>query len=152
MTRCSALILIGFGLGLAACALDPNGSYVGLIERPEDAAVLASGITAFVSAKLPAASSTVVLDATPADQSSNALTPALAESLRRAGFAIADSGQTGPNATHHLQYVVTPLDTGSLVRLLLDDRTSATRLFVRNTSGELQPGGPFTVTQADASS
>lgn len=152
MTRYSAIILIGVGLGLAACALDPNGSYVRFIGRPEDAAVLASGITAFVSAKLPAASSTLVLDATPAEQSSNALTPALAESLRRAGFAVADSAQTAPTVAHHLQYVVTPLDTGSLVRLLLDDRMSATRLFVRNTSGELQPGGPFTVTQADAPS
>lgn len=152
MTSPAAIFAIGLGLGLSACAFDPSGSYVAQIERPEDAAVLASGITTFVSAKLPAASTTIVLDATPTDQTGNSLTPALAEALRRAGFAVADPTQTMSSSGHHLKYLVTPLDSGSLVRLVLDDRTAASRFFGRNTSGELQAGGPFTVTQADASS
>ena len=152
MTSRMATLVIGLGLDLSACALDPSGSYVAQIERPGDAAILASGIATFVAAKLPAASTTIVLDATPADQTGNGLTPALAEALRRAGFGVADSTQAMSSTGHHLKYLVTPLDSGSLVRLVLDDRTAASRFFARNTSGELQAGGPFTVTQADASS
>jgi hypothetical protein len=152
MTSCPTTLAIGLALCLSACALDPNGSYVAQIERPEDAAILASGITTFVAAKLPAASTAIVLDATPADQAGNGLTPALAEALRRAGFAVADPTQAMSGIGHHLKYLVTPLDSGSLVRLVLDDRTAASRFFARSPSGELQAGGPFTVTQADASS
>ena len=64
---------------------------------------------------LPAASSTVVLDPTPSDQAGNALTPAFVAALRDRGFAVADDGQAGTPGTHHIRYLVTPLDNGDLV-------------------------------------
>jgi hypothetical protein len=106
----------------------------------------------FVSTQLPAASSTIALDPTPADQASNALTPAFTAALRRRGFAVADDRQAAAPAAHHLRYWVTPLDNGDVVRLSIDDRTEASRFFVRNTQGGLQAGGPFMVRQkAEAS-
>jgi hypothetical protein len=39
------------------------------------------------------------------------------------------------------------LDNGDLVRVWIDDRAQASRLFVRNTAGGLQAGGPFMVRQ-----
>ena len=134
---------------LSGCAFGPNGSYVAPLQQPADANVLASGIAGFVAMRLPAASSTLVLDATPSDQASNSLTPALAAALRRRGFAIAEDGQPVPADAHRLRYLVTPLDNGDLVRLTLDGAVEGSRFFVRNTAGGLQAGGPFTVTQAE---
>jgi hypothetical protein len=104
----------------------------------------------FVSARLPVASSTIVLDPTPSDQSGNALTAAFASALRRSGFAVAEDGQPVPAGAHHIRYLVTPLDNGDLARLTIDASTEGSRFFVRNTAGGLQAGGPLTVTQAEA--
>jgi hypothetical protein len=92
----------------------------------------------------------VLLDPTPSDQARNALTPSLASALRRHGFAVAEDGQTVPSGAHRLRYLVTPLDNGDLMRLTLDGATEGSRFFVRNSAGGLQSGGPFTVTQAEA--
>ena len=75
------------------------------------------------------------------------LTPAFTAALPRRGFAIAENGQTATPTTHRLRYWVTPLDNGDLVRLSIDDRTEASRFFVRNSRGGLQAGGPFMVRQ-----
>ena len=75
---------------LASCAIGPDNSYVGELSAPGDARILAAGMAEFVSTQLPAASSTIALDPTPADQASNALTPAFTAALRRRGFAVAD--------------------------------------------------------------
>jgi len=134
---------------LTGCSFGPNSSYVAQLQQPTDAQVLAKGIAAFVAMRLPAASSTVALDPTPSDQARNSLTPALASALRRRGFAVAENGQPVAASTHHLRYLVTPLDNGDLVRLTLDGATEGSRFFVRNSAGGLQSGGPFTVTQAE---
>lgn len=137
---------------LASCAIGPDSSYVGELAAPGDARILAGGMVEFVSTQLPAASSTIALDPTPADQASNALTPAFTAALRRRGFAVADDRQAATLAAHHLRYWVTPVDNGDVVRLSIDDRTEASRFFVRNTQGGLQAGGPFMVRQrAEAS-
>jgi hypothetical protein len=135
---------------LTGCALGPDSSYVAQLQQPADADILAGGIVAFVAMRLPAASSTVVLDPTPTGQAGNAVSPTLAAALRRRGFAVAEDGQAVPAGAHHLRYLVTSLDNGDLVRLTLDDATEGARFFVRNTAGGLQPGGPFTVTQVEA--
>jgi hypothetical protein len=132
---------------LAACALGPGGSYVSQVDTPADAQVLATGMVVFVAAQLPAASSTVVLDPTPSDQAGNALTPAFVAALRERGFAVADEGQASASGTHHIRYLVTALDNGDLVRLSIDDGAQASRVFVRNSAGGLQAGGPFMVRQ-----
>jgi len=138
-------------LGLAGCAsVGPSTSYVLPLSSPADAQVLASGISSFLTTQLPAASTTLVLDPTPSDQASNALTPILASDLRQQGFAVADDAPAA--GSHTLRYWVTPFDTsGELVRLLIDGRREASRFFVRNTGGGLQSGGPFTVMQMEAS-
>jgi hypothetical protein len=65
---------------------------------------------------------------------------------------VADDRQAVTPATHHLRYWVTPVDNGDVVRLSIDDRTEASRFFIRNTQGGLQAGGPFMVRQrAEAS-
>jgi len=136
--------------GLAACAAGSDTSYVGSLSAPTDATVIAAGVGAFMRTQLPAASSTIVLDPTPSDQAGNALTPVLANSLRRQGFAVAQD--TAPAGAHTLRYWVTPLDaSGELVRLMIDGRKEASQFFVRSTAGTLQSGGPFTVGQMEAS-
>ena len=135
---------------VAACAVGPDTSYVSSLSAPTDATVIAAGIGAFMRTQLPAAATTLVLDPTPSDQASNALTPVLADNLRQQGFAVSESD--APAGAHSLRYWVTPLDaSGELVRLMIDGRKEASRFFVRNTAGNLQAGGPFTVMQAEAS-
>lgn len=148
MTRVlgSALSLAAV-FSLAACALGPGNSYVGQIDGPADAQVLAASMIEFVAARLPGASSTVVLDPTPSDQAGNALTAAFVAALRDRGFAMADDRQAGTPGAHHIRYLVTPLDNGDLVRVSIDNGAEASRFFVRNSAGGLQAGGPFTVRQ-----
>jgi hypothetical protein len=135
---------------LAACGVGANTSYVVSLASPADADVVAAGIGAFVRTQLPAASTTLVLDPTPTAQADNILTPALAEALRKQGFAVAEG--LAPAGSHTLRYWVAPLDgSGELVRLLIDGRKEAARWFVRDTGGMLQTGGPFTVMQLEAS-
>lgn len=148
MNRCGNLspALLAMSV-LAACALDPGSSYVGRLDTPADAQMLAAGMVDFVAAQLPAASSTVVLDPTPTDQAGNALTPAFAAALRDRGFAVADTMQVDAPSVHQIRYLVTPLDNGELVRVSIDGSAEASRFFVRNTAGDLQAGGPFTIRQ-----
>jgi hypothetical protein len=109
--------------------------------------VLAAGMVVFVAAQLPAASSTVVPNPTPADQAGNALTPAFVAAPRDRGFAVADEGQPGMAGTHHIRDLVTPLDNADLVRVSIDDAVQASRFFACNTAGGLQAGSPFMVRQ-----
>ena len=94
---------------LISCAIGPDSSYVGELSAPGDAQIWQLEL---VSTQLPAGSSTIALDPTPADQAGNALTPAFAAALRRRGFAIEDSGQAATPTRHRLRYWVTPLDNG----------------------------------------
>ncbi|HUZ64818.1 MAG TPA: hypothetical protein VMU82_14030 [Acetobacteraceae bacterium] len=150
MMRPSRIALPCLTALLAGCALGPNASYVARLQSPSDVSVLADGMAAFVAARLPAASSTVVLDPTPSDQARNSLTPALVAALRSRGFAVAQDGQAVPGGVHHLRYLVTPLGDGDLVRMTLDNAIKGSRFFVRNLAGGLQSGGPLMVTEAEA--
>jgi hypothetical protein len=142
--------LLGLAVALAACTI--GGSYVGGVSGPADAQVLAYGMAEFVAQELPAASTTLALDPTPASQADNTVTPAFAAALRSQGFAIAGENEAGVRGGHRLRYWVTPLDGGELVRIAIDDRTQGSRFFVRNTAGGLQAGGPFLVRQEGAQS
>lgn len=150
MTPGFRLLPLATACALSACAVGPDTSYVTSLSAPTDAAVIAAGIGSFMRTQLPAASTTVVLDPTPTEQASNALTPVLADSLRQQGFAVALGA--APAGSHTLRYWVTPLDaSGELVRLMIDGHKGASQFFVRNTAGNLQTGGPFTVAQMGAS-
>ena len=145
MSRAWRLPLAGLAvITLGACVAGPNSSYVGPIDAPADAQVLAAGMADFMAARLPAASTTIALDPTAAGQAGNALTPVLVTALRERGFAIANEHQAGMPGSHRVRYRVTPLDNGDLVRLTVDG-TEASRFFARNTAGTLQAGGPYTV-------
>jgi hypothetical protein len=134
---------------LSACAIGPNTSYVAPLQQSADAQVLADGMAEFVAVRFPEGTSTVILDPTPSDQVGNVLTISFTAALRSRGFAVADA-PTMTAGTHHIQYLVTPLDNGDLVRITIDDNAEGSRFFARNTAGGLQAGGPFTVTQAEA--
>jgi hypothetical protein len=140
MRRVASLVLLA---GLAACATNgPSTSYVAAVDSEADAKQLAGAAAEFAARKLPA-SSTVSLDPVPDGQSKNALTPAICEALKGRGFIVADRSH------HFLRYLATPLGDGDLLRLSLDG-TEVSRFFIRSDKG-LQPGGPFTLRQADAS-
>ena len=150
MTTGLRFLLLAAVCTLSACAVGADTSYVTSISSPTDAKVVAASISSFMRTQLPAASTTLVLDPTPTEQASNALTPVLADSLRRQGFAVAVSA--APAGSHTIRYWVTPMDaSGELVRLMIDGRKEASQFFVRNTAGNLQIGGPFTVSQIEAS-
>ena len=150
MIPATRLLPLLAAFALSACAVGPETSYVAPLPAPGDAAVIAAAVASFMRTQLPAASSTIILDPTPSDQTSNALTSVLADSIRRQGFAVALA--SAPAGSHSLQYWVTPLDdSGELVRLMIDGRKRASQFFVRNTAGSLQAGGPFTVAQGEAS-
>ncbi len=150
MNRGFHLLLLAAACALSACAIGSNMSYVTALSAPTDVAVISAGISSFMRTQLPAASTTIALEPTPTEQAGNALTPLLADSLRRQGFAVARGA--APAGSHTLRYWVTPLDaSGELVRLMIDGRKEASQFFVRNTAGNLQTGGPFTVAQIEAS-
>lgn len=150
MSPFPCLTLLVVVCGVAGCGIGSNTSYVASASAPADATVIAGGIGAFLRTQLPAASTTLVLDPTPAAQARNALTPVLADTLRQQGFAVAEGA--APAGAHTLRYWVTPLDaSGELVRLLIDGREKAARFFVRGAAGDLESGGPFTVMQMEAS-
>lgn len=138
------LVLAG---SLAACAGSPSSSYVALLAGPTDAQIIAGEITEFVALSLPATSTTLALEAPVSEHASNALTPALTASLRRRGFATVDvEGENTPAGARRMRYRVTPMDEGDLVRLTIDGGAiQSSRFLARNTAGQLQPGGPFTV-------
>lgn len=132
---------------LAACAGNPAGSYVAPLTVPADAQTLAAGIADFMASSLPAASTTLALEPPAPEQSGNALTPALANALRRRGFATVDANADAvPPGARRVRYRVTPMDGGDLVRLTIDGGAiQGNRFFARNPAGTLQAGGPFTV-------
>lgn len=139
-SRLGALLLAGALAGCAPFGMDR--SYVDGPFAPGDSETLAAVMAGFVRSRLPAASSTVALDPLSNEQSANALTPVFAEALRQAGFAVAASSAV-PAGAHRIRYLVTPFETGTLVRLTVD-ATDAARHFVRSEAG-LQARGPFMV-------
>lgn len=151
MRRGVHLLSLTTACALSACAIGANTSYVTAVSSAADAKVISMGISSFMRTQLPAASTTIVLDPIPAEQASNALTPVLADSLRRQGFAVAVSADPAEKS-HTLRYWVTPMDaSGELVRLMIDGRKTASQFFLRNHAGDLETGGPFTVAQIEAS-
>jgi hypothetical protein len=148
--RCVIAVELLAVIFISGCAIGPNTSYVGSLGQPVNGEAVATAMAEFVSMSLPGAPGVVMLDPTPSDQASNALTPAFASALHRCGFTISSSSQLLSGTAHRIRYLVTPLDDGVLARLTIDGNTEGSRYFSRDARGGLQPGGPFTVTQAEA--
>ena len=117
---------------LCACASWPTGSYVSM-GADADAGVLAPAIADYVSGVVPAGS--VATLAQP--QGGDALSPLLMADLTRDGVHVGAGGVP-------VAYVVAPLDQGVLLRITAGTAI-ASRYYVRNTAGGLQPGGPMMV-------
>ena len=129
--------------GVVACSgLEPNTSYVYSVKTDADARLLAGSAAEFVSRNLPS-SSGLSLRPVPAGQANNLLTPAIQEALKSRGFIVAE------NSPHYLRYWESPLNGGTMLRLSLDDK-QASRFFT-NEDNRLQPGGPYTLRQAENS-
>jgi hypothetical protein len=142
----SALAVTG---SVAACAIGPSTSYVAPFPSPNDVRVIAMGIGAYLGSRFPATSTTIILYPTPTNQAANDLTPLLTAELRHREFTLASASLPG---AHTLRYWVTPLDSsGELVRLTIDGRELASAFYARNTIGNLQAYGPFTVMQVEVS-
>lgn len=129
---------------LAGCAtMTPTASYVSLTDASDVTGVVPA-ITGYVSDKLP--SSSRVLLVPPASGGWDPVTPPLIADLYARGFAIADAQH--PGGTHTIGFTVSPLDTGVLVRIVIDGTNDASQFLARGTAGRLQPGGPYTVREA----
>lgn len=137
-----ALILL---LSLAGCAaLRPGASYVAPGISATDAKVLASDAVDYLAGALPAARTTVVLDAAPSD----VLRPALIADLRATGFGVRPLDQSTQEARQSegvpVRYVVSQLEGGVVMRLHYRG-TEAARFYRRGNDGALSISGPFTV-------
>lgn len=139
-----SIVWLSLLLFLTGCATTSmQNSYVSPLPA-NDAISISRAITDFLSTQWPPASSTVLLVPPEKGQDNNVLTPVLTQTLIKTGFAIGNSNQDVSGA-HRLQYWVTPLGQGILVRLTLDNTTQASCFYGRDATGNLQAGSPFTV-------
>jgi len=129
----------------AGCATmpAPMASYVSVVDAT-DVPNVVPAIAGYVSQKLPAASSTVLLE-TPAGRW-DPVKPALTTDLSSRGFAIANAAH--PGNAHRISYLVSPLDGGVLIRISIDGADQASEFLARDTAGKLEAGGPYTVREA----
>lgn len=121
---------------LSGCALPDAGlaSAVPADLALAEAVPLAAAMADLTTRRVPASSGAIVVLAPAGDA---ALTSALLNDLRPAGYTVADSGP------HRLAYQVNALGDDVLVRMDLDDARAA-RLFTR-TAGGLSAAGAFSV-------
>jgi uncharacterized lipoprotein YmbA len=130
-------------LGLAACASDPAAeSWVEGSLSSADSKMLAETVAQIARQRLPPASSTVMV--APLSGATGATLPeAIADALRKAGFAVTtNSAQTA--GAHSLLYRVTPFDGQMLLRVSID-ATMTAQVFGANAKGQLAPASPQSV-------
>lgn len=132
-----ALLIPAAGCGTFGFGGGPR-SFVAASISPADAPALASAVVAFVTMRQPPGPIAVVApDGDPAG-----LAQRITADLRAAGHVVSPSGR------NHLAYQLAPYDGGVLVRVTLDDERAARVLDRRG--GRLVPGGPYTMTIAEA--
>jgi hypothetical protein len=129
------------GALLAGCVGDPSQTYVAPVTA-SDAVVLAAAVDTFVALSLRTRDRPVAIRA---PQSEREIAPRLHELLTQEGYQVVDAGQVldaGAPGAHRVSYAVTPFDKATLVRVYVDNER-ATRLYVRDAAGQLQPSGPY---------
>lgn len=154
MRKHLAIFAILAASALSGCASLPSSSmsYVSSkITAPSDASVMAYDAANYLTTALPPAKTTLVLDPPQATQG-NFLTPTLEAALRSKGYAVSElsknpSPSTQPPKGVQLRYLVSPLDTGVLLRLQYEG-IEAARFYPRAKDGALTVGAPFTVREA----
>lgn len=136
---------------LTGCAMLPsrNTSYVSArITAPADARMIADDAASYLTHPLPPARTTLVLDP-PQRVQGNVMTPTFEAALRSKGYAVTELNRH-PSAKPkgvQLRYLVSPLDSGVLLRLQYEG-VEAARFYPRAASGALTIGAPFTVREA----
>lgn len=139
-----SFLIMGWLLLLTGCTTTRlQNSYVSPLSVNE-ATSISRATTDFLSSQWPPASSTILLVPPEKGQGNNVLTPVLTQMLIKTGFAFGNSNQRVSGA-HRLQYWVTPLGQGILLRLTLDNTMQASCFYERDPIGNLQAGSPFTV-------
>jgi len=154
MKKHLAIFAILAASALTGCATLPGSSmsYVSdKITAPSEASVMAYDAAAYLVTVLPPASTTLVLDP-PQSTQGNFLTPTLETALRSKGYAVSELNRhLSPSAPQpkgvQLRYLVSPLDSGVLLRLQYQG-VEAARFYQRATDGALTLGAPFTVREA----
>jgi hypothetical protein len=134
-------------LGLTACVAPPSESWVEGELSPTDTKVLVASVVEIARQRLPPATSTILVAAPPPTVVSP-FPDAVADGLRKAGFAVA-AGSVGNSDAHPLRYQVTTLDGQVLLRVSVD-ATMTAQLFVAKGSGPLTPASPRSVQKAAA--
>lgn len=159
---CVVGLLAACAVTAGACASAPAGprSWVdpAAARTSSDAGPLGATVARIVASRIPPATSTLVLlpppDAQRAQPGAAAVAVGVADALRQTGFAVApEAGGSAPDTTvggvHRVRYLVTPLATPGgdrvLLRVQLDERVEAARLFRRDTTGALVAAAPLTV-------
>ena len=104
---------------------------------------LADSIASYVGRKASFESTIILLAPTERPQADNPLTPALSNSLRRAGFALVESKNQASNA-QVLRYQVSKFDDGVWVQLDLNQE-EANRFYSLDASNSLIADAPFCV-------
>jgi hypothetical protein len=139
---------------LTGCAMLPSRStsYVSArITAPADARLVADDAASYLTHPLPPAQTTLVLDP-PQRVQGNGMTPTFEAALRSMGYAVTElSRKPSPTAKPPkgvpLRYLVSPLDSGVLLRLQYEG-VEAARFYPRAGNGALTIGAPFTVREA----
>ncbi len=138
-------------LALTACATDPvASSYIGGSLSATDSAVIARAVDDFVAARVPPASSTLVIAPATVARTAGTLTAlpeSVADDLRRTGYGIAPNSGPVPAEAHIVRYLVTPLDGAVLLRVTIDG-TEVSQIFGRTNEGVLFPASPPTELEA----
>ena len=125
-----------FVVALPGCA-STDAELVGAVPADlaaADAVPIAAAMADLTTRRIPASSGAIRVQAPPGDA---VLTPVLVNTLRAAGYAVADAGP------HRLAYRVNALG-GDLLVLMDLDGARAARLFTR-AGGRLMAAGAFTV-------
>lgn len=118
-----------------------SNSYVFYEISEDDSETLGEDMAKFLASELPAAKTTLYIE-----PSNTYVSAVLVDELASKGFGILemkpDQGSAIP-----LQYFVTPLDNGVLVRMRYQDKTSSW-FYGRQSNGSLIPAGKVAVREA----
>lgn len=130
---------------LAGCAsLNPNASWVGSVSS-KDAAVIGSDLGQYVASQFPSVKTQIWVE--PMDRSERSpVIDALEDTLRQRGYAVLPNSAPKPDSAHLVRVLVSGhRHWGETNAFILIDGREASRGYVKNTTGAMQPAGPFSV-------
>lgn len=144
-----SILAVCVALSMTSCAhieallveKSPSASYVAKEISEPDSEVIGKDMAKFLASQLPAAKTTIYIE--PSDSVVHSV---LVDDLVEMGFGILEIRPTqGPAVA--LQYSVTPLGNGVLVRMRYSDRVSS-RYYGRLADGSLSTSGKISVREA----